>query len=143
MFDICFDNNIVPSLWSRCIINPIPKSSTLDRRDPLSYWDIALAPSMYTIYCSILKSRISTWSENSDKVSDEQNVFRKCRSTPDQMLSLTSLFEIRKKLRKSTFYAFIDFKKAYDTIDRNILWKHLSDIGITGKMFCAVKSLYM
>lgn len=38
---------------------------------------------------------------------------------------------------------FIDFKKAYDTINRTILWNRLSDIGLTGKMFDAVKSLYI
>lgn len=59
------------------------------------------------------------------------------------MLTLTSLIKTRRKLRKSTCCVFIDFKKAYDTIDRNILWKRLSDTGITGKMFGAVKSLYM
>jgi sorting nexin-29 len=94
---------------------------------------------MYKIYCSILNSRLNAWSENNDKVSDEQNGFRKGRSTTDQVLCLTNLIETRKKLRKSHFCAFIDFKKAYDTIDRSILWKRLSDIGISGKMFGAVK----
>jgi hypothetical protein len=36
---------------------------------------------------------------------------------------------IRKKLRKSTFCAFIDFKKAYDAIDRNLLWGKLTSLG--------------
>ena len=55
---------------------------------------------------------------------------------------MTSIIETRKKLRKSTYCAFIDFKKAYDTINRGILWKRLSDIGIGGKIVNAIKSLY-
>ena len=51
----------VPSEWDKCIINPIPKSSTSDRRDPLSYRGISLAPSMYKLYCSVLNRRLSSW----------------------------------------------------------------------------------
>ena len=34
LFNIYFDNGIVPSIWNKCIINPIPKSSCSDPRDP-------------------------------------------------------------------------------------------------------------
>ena len=53
-----------------------------------------------------------------------------------------NIIDTRKKFKKSTFCAFIDFKKNYDTINRSILWKRLSDIGISGKMIQAIKSLY-
>ncbi len=33
----CFEKNIVPSMWMKGIINPIPKDNTLDPRDPMSY----------------------------------------------------------------------------------------------------------
>ena len=42
----------------------------------------------------------------------------------------------------NTFATFIDFSKAYDRIDRTLLWHKLSNIGIDGKMFNALKSLY-
>ena len=125
LFNICFDNGIVPSEWGKCIINPIPKSSTSDRRDPLSFRGLSLAPSMYKLYCSVLNRRLSSWAEQNDKIVDEQNGFRKSRSTTDHILSLTSIIDTRKKVKKSTFCAFVDFKKAYDTIDRNLLWKRL------------------
>ena len=143
LFNICFDNGIVPSEWGKCIINPIPKSSTADRRDPLSYRGISLAPAMYKLYCSVLNRRLTSWAEQNGKVVDEQNGFRKGRSTTDHILSLTSIIDTRKKCKKSTFCAFIDFKKAYDTFDRTLLWKRLSDIGVSGKMFTALKSLYV
>ena len=49
LFNICFDKGIVPSIWGKCIINPIPKSSSSDPRDPLAYRGIALASSVYKI----------------------------------------------------------------------------------------------
>ena len=131
---------IIPSLWSKCIISPIPKSSTTDPRDPLSYRGIALASSMYKLYCFILNNRISSWCEANGKIVDEQNGFRKNRSTIDHVSTLTSIVDTRKKLKQSTFCAFIDFRKAYDCINRNLLWSKLENIGIGGKLFSAVKS---
>ena len=58
------------------------------------------------------------------------------------MSSLTTLLDTRRKHKLSTFCAFIDFKKAYDCISRDILWNRLFKIGVSGKLFAAVKSLY-
>ena len=50
--------------------------------------------------------------------------------------------DTRKKARKSTFCAFIDFKKTYDTIKRSKLWCRLDSTGLCGKLFRAIKFLY-
>lgn len=115
-----------------------------DLRDPLSYRGIALSCAMYKIYCSILNDRISKWAETNNVLVDEQNGFRKNRSTVDQISSLTNIIDTRKKAKKSTFCAFIDFKKAYDFISRGILWNKLcnTNIGLNGKILSALKSLY-
>ena len=143
LFNVCFDKGIVPSAWSKCIINPIPKSSTTDPRDPLSYRGIALASAMYKLYCSVINSRLSSWCEIHNKIVDEQNGFRKNRSTIDHVSTLTNIIDSRKKRKLSTFCAFIDFRKAYDCINRELLWVKLGSIGITGKLLDAIKSLYV
>ena len=38
--------------------------------------------------------------------------------------------------------AFFDFKKAYDTVNRNILWSVLFHSGIQGKMLRNLKAVY-
>ena len=40
------------------------------------------------------------------------------------------------------YVCFIDFKKAFDLIDRNTLWLILKKNGIRGKMYKAVKGMY-
>ena len=77
---------------------------------------------MYKLYTAILNNRITLWSDQNGKIVDDQNGFRKKRSTIDQVSSLTNIIETRKKLKQSTFCAFIDFKKAYDFIDRDNCW---------------------
>ena len=142
LFNICFNRNIVPTVWGKCVIKPIPMSSTSDPRDPLSYRGIALASSVYKLYCSVINERLTKWAESKNIITDEQNGFRKKRSTTDHISSLTSIIDTRKKLKMSTFCAFIDFRKAYDTINREKLWRRLSDIGVGGKLFRSVQALY-
>ena len=38
--------------------------------------------------------------------------------------------------------AFIDFKKAYDTVNRNVLWSVLLRAGIKGKMLKMIQAMY-
>ena len=52
---------------------------------------------------------------------EEQNGFRKGRSKIDQISSLSNIINTRKMNRLSTYCAFIDFKKAYDYVDKDIL----------------------
>ncbi len=65
---------------------------------------------MYKLYCFILNKRLSVWSEANSKIVDEQNGFRKHRSTIDHLSSLTHIIETRKKNKLSTFCAFIDLE---------------------------------
>ena len=39
------------------------------------------------------------------------------------------------------FTAFIDFSEAYDSIDRNILFQKLQNLGLNGNIFNAIMSL--
>ena len=95
LFNVCFQTGQVQKEWSKCIINPIPKSSTNDRRDPMSYRGIALAPASYKLFCGILNNRLIKWAETNEILADEQNGFRKGRSTIDHISSITNIIETR------------------------------------------------
>ena len=57
---------------------------------------------------------------------EEQSGFRPDRSTTDMMLVVRRLQEIGRKVRVSLFVCFIDLQKAYDTVDRTLLWQVLN-----------------
>ena len=53
--------------------------------------------------------------------------------TSDHTFLLQTLIEKEvKKGKKKMYAAFIDFKKAYDTVDREKLFERLKNIGING-----------
>ena len=67
------------------------------------------------------------------------------KSCIDHLSTLTSITDTRRKLRKSTYTAFIDFSKAFDRVNRNILWSKLGGLGIDNncRILNALKSLYV
>jgi len=44
--------------------------------------------------------------------------------------------------KKKLFVAFIDFLKAFDTVDRQSLWVILESSGISGKRFNNLQAMY-
>lgn len=42
----------------------------------------------------------------------------------------------------STFAAFEDFKQAYETVDRTLLFRDIYNLGLITKCVCALKGIY-
>ena len=103
---------------------------------------ISLSLSVYKLYCQILNHRLTAWSEVNNVLCDEQNGFRPGRYTIDHAGNLTNVLENRHKKKLSTFAAFIDVSKAYDRINRELLWHKLSQMGISGRFLASLQSLY-
>lgn len=86
--------------------------------------------------------RLSKFIEENKFLVEEQNGFRRERSCMEHIYTLYSVINKRKLSKLSTFACFVDAKKAFDTVNRECLWYKLLTLGINGKMFRAVQSLY-
>ena len=49
--------------------------------------------------------------------------------------------EIRES-QKNIYFCFIDYTKAFDSVDHNELWKILKEMRITNHIICLLKNLY-
>ena len=74
--------------------------------------------------------------------SDAQNGFRKGRSCSDHIFTLTSIIRNRQAQNLPTFASFIDMQKAFDWVNRDLLFYKLLLHNIDGKVYKSVKSLY-
>ena len=45
--------------------------------------------------------------------------------------------------RKSKYFCFIDYTKAFDCVDHNKLWKILQEMGIPDHLTCCLRNLYV
>ena len=117
-----------------------------DPRIPLNYNSRNTSAVCYTVmsklYTSALNVRLNRCSEDSECIVNEQNGFREGRCCLDHILTLNNLPKIRKENNNQTFYAFIDFKKAFDLVDRDFMLYKLRKIVSSGKYYHAVKALY-
>ena len=75
-------------------------------------------------------------------VTDCQNVFRKGRSTIEQINTIITIVEKRKSQHKSTSAVFIDLRKAYDCVNRSMLWYKLREYRVSGNMYQSLKAMY-
>ena len=141
LFNLCFWNGMNPSAWNYSNIIPIPKPDK-DSRDPLQNRCISILCCVAKVYSSILNRRVQSYLEKNNILVDEQNDFRSSRSCIDHIYVLVTILRNRKEQGKDTFLAFIDFKKAFDTVERNLLFFKLAAIGINGKIYKAIASLY-
>ena len=138
----CFTNGVVPNQWKTGIINPIVKPNSTDVRRPSTYRGITLLSVPSKIYCDILNHRLVTFLDSTESIADEQNGFRRRRGCQEHIYSLYSIINNRKNAKLSTFACFIDLRKAFDTVNRHCLWFKLRRLGIEGKFYDAICSLY-
>ena len=142
LFNLIFNSSIIPSIWLKAIIKPIPKSTTSDPRLPLMYRGISLLSTVSKLYSGILNNRLSKFSEENNLFVEEQNGFRKKRSCEEHIYTLSSLIRKRKGSGLSTYVAFIDIEKAFDKVDRKLLLYKLLKLNVNGKFYHSIKNMY-
>ena len=140
-FNLCFKSGLNPADWDFSDIKPIPKKDK-DPRDPLQNRCITIMCCVAKVYSKILNARIQKYLEKNNILVEEQNGFRAGRSCIDHLFVLCTVLRNRKLSGEETFLCFIDYKKAFDSVERNLLLYKLSQVGITGHMYRAISSLY-
>ena len=66
---------------------------------------------------------------------DNQAGFRKNRSCTDQIATQRIIIEQSQEWRTPLYVNFLDYEKAFDSVDRTTLWKLLRQYGVPEKMF--------
>ncbi|KAI4465074.1 reverse transcriptase (rna-dependent dna polymerase) [Holotrichia oblita] len=114
-----------------------------DKLDPANYRGISLINTVTKIFTTILHNRLSEWCEQYIILPEEQSGFRHNRGCIDNIYILISVVGLNIMPKSSYLYAiFVDFKKAFDSIDHRKLWLKLYKIGVSGKNVRILKALY-
>ena len=142
LFQHCFTHGLVPEGWKSNIINPISKGASTDPLNPETHRGLHLINAICKIYCDVINCRVTTWYEDNQKLSESQAGFRKGRSCMDQLFIITNLAKAAIDSGKKLYTCYIDLKKAFDNVNHSLLWYRLHQLGITGRMMGAIKSLY-
>ncbi len=87
-----------------------------------NYKGIIVGPILTKLFTMILDKRMSEWVEQHGLRAKGQAGFRKDYRTTDQFFILRTLIEHSKAKKKPLYYCFVDFKKMFDIVSREVLW---------------------
>ena len=130
----------IPSEWNTGIIIPIFKKG--DRNDLNYYRGICLTSCVAKIFNRIIAMSISKFLEKSNVLSEVQGGFRPEHRCEDHIFTLKSICASRLAEGKKTFLAFLDFRKAFDTVWREGLLLAAWNSGLRGKIWRMLDTLY-
>ena len=133
-----FNKHEPPRQWTNNMIVPIPKKGNLQLMT--NYRGITLMSIAAKVYNKVLFNRIMPIVDQ--VLRRNQAGFRKERSCIQQIHILRRLMEGATSKQLPLFITFIDFKKAFDSISRRMMFAILRHYGIPEKIVKAIQVLY-
>ena len=141
LMNIIFSNAIYPKSWSSNYLKPIYKKGS--KENPDNYRGLAIGSVVSKLYSTILLQRLESFTDSNRTITPNQIGFRKGHRTADHIFVLKSLItKLTRQKNRKLFVAFIDFKKAYDTVNRTTLLERLNSTGISNKLLINLKAMY-
>ncbi|XP_067411321.1 uncharacterized protein [Emydura macquarii macquarii] len=138
LFRTVWTEACVPEDWTKGVIIKIPKKDTLS--DCNNWRGITLLSIPSKILAKVIIGRLST--AVNETLRKEQAGFRKGRSCTEQIFALRNIIEQSAEWQRQLHVNFIDFEKAFDSVDRDRLWQILRAYGIPHHMVELIRSFY-
>ena len=139
VFNHCLSVGAYP--WETSVVTPLHKKGSI--YDPNNYRAIAVASNLGKLFSSILLRRLIQFRDISYPDTHNQLGFCKNASTADHILTLSTCIEKYIKVGKKRLYAcFVDYAKAFDTVCREALLYKLWKLGIQGRFFRCIETMY-
>lgn len=125
----------MPREWKEAIICPLFKKG--EKENCENYRGIALLSVLYKILATCIKNKLVNHAEN--KLGEYQSGFRRGRSVVDQIYTLKEIQATSYQHKLQTHLLFIDFKQAYDSIEREQLYRALNNLQIPRKLIRLIR----
>ena len=90
----------------------------------------------------IVAKRLGTYCEAKGLLLEEQFRFRPRRSALDMMFAVRRLQELGRKARVPLCLCYIDLQKAYDCVDRSLLWQILARYGVPRRIIAVIRQFH-
>ena len=142
LFNMVLETGTVPHSWCVGLIKPLYKGKG-DINNPDNYRGITILSCMGKLFTAVINKRLTYYVEAIGLLGDEQAGFRQGFSTIDHIFVLHSILDIYLHKRKRLYCAFVDYRKAFDLVDRSSLWMKLISSGINGKVLTVIYNLYL
>ena len=136
LMSVCY----VPDSWKSAIIIPVFKKGAAEKVD--NYRPISLTCVAGKIMERLIAAEMYEHLRFNGLLSGAQHGFIKGKSTCTNLLECINDWTIILQNRKSVTVAYIDFKKAFDTVSHGKLFARLYSYGIRGQVLSWIKKLF-
>ena len=126
----------LPQAWMEGIVCPIYKKG--DKLDCGNYRAITILNTAYKVLSQLLYRRLAPLTR--DFVGSYQAGFTDARAANDQIFSLRQILQKCREYNVPTHHLFVDFRAAYDSIDREKLWQIMHEYGFPNKLTRLIKA---
>ena len=127
-----------PEDWGSSTFIPIPKKGDISQCT--NYRTISLVSHASKVLLKVILNRIQTKTEH--ELPDEQAGFRPGRGTRDQTTNLRIIMAKHREYNQPLYMCFIDFRKAFDSVQHEKLWWTMLDMGYPPHLVNLLAKLY-
>ena len=142
IFNLVFRTINYPTQWTKSFLKPLHKKGAQSNRD--NYRGIAIGSCLGKLYSMVVLKRLEQELTLSRPISFNQIGFTKGKRTSDHIFVLKAIIDNTLKRKKAQVYAaFVDFQKAYDSVNRDLLFQKIYERGIHGLLYRNIKQMYL
>ena len=111
---------------------PIPKKG--NAKECSNYHTITLISHASKVTLKILQAKLQQYVNH--ELPHVQAGFREGRGTRDQIANIHWIIEKARGFQNNIYFWFIDYSKAFNSVDHNKLWEILKEMGISDHLTC-------
>ena len=138
LFNDILNKTRIPKDWKEAKIIILFKKG--DKSEVKNYRPISLLSHQYKIFIRVIHNRIERiLDENQPR---DQAGFRKGYSTTDHMQAINQIIEKTNEYNLPLYIGFVDFEKAFDSIEHPAMFRALRNIGINETYINLLEDIY-
>ena len=140
MFNFMLEKRQFPAEWAEGLKSAVYKAGL--RNNPNNYRGITVLGVFAKIFETLVSNRFQFLNEAFGKIDQHNGGFLKGKRTTDNIFILVSMIQRQLMLGKSLYVCFVDFSKAFDLVNRAILFYKLINSGWRGRLLETVQDMY-
>lgn len=138
LFNQVLEREEIPKQWKESSIILLHKKG--EKTNINNYRPLSIISIIYKVFAKCLFQRMKT--NMNETQPREQAGFRSGFATSDHLQSINQVMEKFSEYQKGLYITFIDFYKAFDTIEHIKIWTALSKQGVSHKIISILAELY-
>ena len=138
IINLCIDSGKIPDVWKIATVTPLPKGGNLTNVS--NFRPISVLPVPGKVLERLIHTAISTHLEVNNILSKFQGGYQKGKSTLDSISIFVDDIQRNRNKGNISMAAFIDIKKAFDSVNYIILIKKLEQYGIRNRSLTLIEN---